>query len=404
MGLWRLCLLCVSACLATGCAIDYQLREDLLPARAATALIEPWPLDIGLYIPPPVQARVIGHQAWRMPVGETLTANFHWTLRQMFRRVEVLTAPPAGRRQPGELSATLELAAVDYRYGVPGSLGYDIVLRSTQGAVLDAWSVTTPMNLWDLDASSLRGSLYSVSSEFALAMRNVTAQFMLGFAERPAVAAWLRAQGLAATLRPASRAASARPAGQARILLVPNIGSWLHTDAARARSCVGQRLETRTGTFEIVPVAEVRLGFFPWLEPGTAPKTTGDLLHWLATPPVRSRMQALGVRYLLEFHGGTTTEMPGGGIVCGGGYGAGGCLGFAWGSRQSAFRATLLDARADSPPLETGSSRRGGAYMPAFILPVPIMAATQRHACEDLRRRLRELLEQDTHRLAPLGN
>ena len=91
----------------------------------------------------------------------------------------------------------------------------------------------------------------------------------------------------------------------------------------------------------------------------------------------------MGARYLLEFHGGTKTAISGGG----------GCLGFAWGSRESSFGASLLDMwREDDAPFDAGATQRSGGYVPAFILPIPIMASTETTACEGLSRRIHDRL------------
>ena len=195
-------------------------------------------------------------------------------------------------------------------------------------------------------------------------------------------------------MRPTFSGDAAVPPALPKVLLVPNLGTWLYTDAVRAMDCVGRRLAQAQPSFQVIPADQVRLEFFPWLEPSTAPKSLEDLQRWAAEPAIRSKMRAIGARYLLEFHGGTKTDIPKGGILCGAGFGAGGCFGFAWGSRDSTFGATLLDTWEGGTPLDASAMRHSGVYMPAFVLPIPLMAGTESKACEELSQRIHERLMQ----------
>jgi len=391
----RCLVLCLAVVMASGCAFTYAVKQEVLPQPSTAPMIQSWPLSVGLYIPPAVKSRVLGQQGWRVPVGEAAASNFQWTLERMFARVVVLDAPPAGQTLPGGLNGIVELSDIAYEFATFESLRYEIALDSGKGERVDRWPVTTSLPVWDVAESSLSTLMMNRGTELAYAMRDVSAQFMVHFADRPAVQAWLAGEGVAAVaVRPAFSGNGTPPPAVPRVLLVPNLGTWLYTDAARAMGCVGDRLAQARPPFEVIPADQVRLEFFPWLEPSTAPKSLEDLQRWAAEPAIRNKMHAIGARYLLEFHGGTKTDIPGGGILCGAGFGGGGCFGFAWGSRESAFSATLLDMWEDGTPLDARATQHSGVYVPAFGLPVPIMAATETAACEDLTRRIHDLLIQ----------
>ena len=393
------CLRCLlvglAVVMASGCTFTYPVKQEVLPQPATVAMIQPWPLRVGLYIPPAVRSRVLAQQAWRVPAGEAVASNFQWALEQMFARVGVLDAPPAGQALPDGLNGAVELSDIAYDDAVPGSLRYELGLYSAKGERVDGWPITTPLPVWDIEASGLSSLMMNRGTELAYAMRDVSAQFMVHFADRPAVQAWLAGEGVAAAaVRPAFSGSGVVPPAAPKILLVPNLGTWLYTDAARSMDCVGNRLAQASPPFEVIAADQVRLAFFPWLEPSTAPKSLADLQRWAAEPAIRNKMRAIGARYLLEFHGGTKTEIPGGGILCGAGFGGGGCFGFAWGSRESAFSATLLDMWENGTPLDASATQHSGVYVPAFGLPIPLMAATETAACEDLARRIHDLLMQ----------
>jgi len=387
----RCLVMCLAVVVATGCT--HPVKQEVLPQPTTAALIQPWPLSVGLYIPPAVKSRVFAQDLWRVPVGEPAASNFQWTLEQMFTRVVVLDARPAGQALPDGLNGAVELSDMAYEFAKPESLRYEVGLYSVKGERVDGWPITTTLPLWDVEASSLSSLMINKGTELTYAMRNVTAQLMVHFADRPAVQAWLAGEGIAAAAaRPAFSGSGAAQPAAAKILLVPNLSTWLYTDAARAMDCVGNRLAQASPPFEVIAADQVRLAFFPWLEPSTAPKSLEELQRWAAEPAIRNKMRAIGARYLLEFHGGTKTEIPGGGILCGAGFGAGGCFGFVWGSRDSAFNATLLDMREGGAPVDVSAMQHSGVYVPAFILPIPLMAATESKACEELSQRIHERL------------
>jgi len=390
-------LLGLAVTAVSGCAFIYPVEQKVLPQPTTAAMIQPWPLSVGMYIPPAVRSREFARQGWRVPVGEPAASNFQWTLEQMFARVVVLDAPPAKQALPDGLNGVVELSDIAYDFATPESLRYEIGLYSDAGERIESWPVTTTLPLWDIHESGLSALLVmNRGTELAYAMRDVTAQFMVHFADRPAVQTWLAGEGVAAAaVRPAFDGnGGTPPPAVPRILLVPNLGTWLYTDATRAMNCIGHRLAQARPPFEVVPADQVRLAFFPWLEPSTAPKSLEDLQRWAAEPAVHNKLHAIGARYLLEFHGDTQTEFPKGGILCGASFGAGGCLGFAWGSHESAFSATLLDMWEGGMPLDASATQRSGAYMPAFILPIPLMAPTESKACEELSQRIHDRLTQ----------
>jgi hypothetical protein len=382
----RLAVVSLVACLATGCTFTYRLRPELMPAPSASALIAPWPLAVGVYIPPSIRDRVLAQQLWRVPVGDATASTFEWAVANMFTKVDELDTPPAGRTAPSGLAGSIVLEDVALEGTPRDSLRYEIALYSAEGVRIDRWSLATPTALWDTRTSSfsLRGT---VATDFSYAIRNLTAQFMVDFTSHAAVRDWLAAAGIdPPALRPDFKPARTAAPPANRVLLVPNIDTWLYSDAAPAMACVGERLARLTPPFEVIPADRVRLEFFPWLEPGTAPKSAKDVRNWLADPAIEAKMHSIGVRYLLEFRGGTTTAIPEGAMLC-----SLGCYGFIWGSHESAFSAYVMDIQGDSELGSASVTRRSGVYIPAFVFPVPLLAPTQASACEEMAGRLHEI-------------
>ncbi|HJS91800.1 MAG TPA: hypothetical protein VJ738_17665 [Steroidobacteraceae bacterium] len=372
------------ALLASGCAVTHRIRPDILPRESTQAMVPQWPVMVGLYVAPSVKTMVLKRQWWRVRAGDTIASSFRWATRQIFAGVaDVDSLLTAGDTSP-RLAGTIALIRVVAEGGPQsfGNLRYEMALYSRDGKEIDRWTLVTPVPLWDAPASS-PVAMRSVASDIGYAIRNETAQYMADFTSRTAVRLWLSAQGVNdPTVRPTLRTDRAASASEA-IVVVPDMNAWLYTDSAVAESCIGHRLAESSPPLEVIPIDRIRLEFFPWLEPAVAPKSREAMRQWLQGEGVQTQLRALGIRYFLEFRGGTKMDTQGG-MLC-----SYGCLGFIWGHRQSSFSAYLLDVRRNETWTEETAVRRGRVIVPAFLLPVPLIAATKTAACEELADKIR---------------
>jgi len=370
-----------------GCAINYSIKPELLPAAPASAMVEQWPLAVGLYIPASVRNHEFTEGRARVQAGAELASTFGWALSQKFARVVELDASPQKAGIPKGLAGAVELANVSlnkYPSLAHEEFVYDIVFYSTGGEGINEWLLVSHVggsNIWDIERSSPSASLQSIGTSLSYAIRNQTAMFLVGLEDQPAVKYWLEA----AHIRPAKGrpfiATSPDIAPEANgVMILPDLDTWRYTDNSSAMDCVGKRLRVSSPPVEIVLTDSVRNEFYPWLEPSTAPKSIDSLRTWLSEPAIKEKMRRIGIRYLLSVQGGTSTSIPGGGIFCA----PNGCIGFAYGSHESSFTATIVDLQSEEQPREVTSRETSGVYVPAFMLPIPFLAPTEAAACERL--------------------
>jgi hypothetical protein len=302
-------------------------------------------------------------------VGAHIGPTVSWALRQRFERV--VTAPTA------EAAGTFRIlgATAD-----EGRVGLRIQLANAAG---------TPIDEWAIDGEPFATVLQS--GAYASALSDAAAVLITALPERPAVRAWLAANGIALPADgPVLRAVPAIGGGRAAIALLPAPGDAADLLAAhRARQCLGERLQP---AFEVLDRDALRHRLYPWLERSVAPSSAPALLDFLGEPALRATLQAMGVRYIVLFGGKTSTDFDKGGILCGGGFGAGGCFGFSWGTRDSSFHAVVLDIQQGATAGDPQSRRTASIYMPAFVIPIPLIAATEGEACEELTRQVRGLV------------
>jgi hypothetical protein len=371
-----------------GCAITYNVNPELLPDTKGAALVQQLPLAVGVYIPHSVRSREFSKGTGHVQVGHALATTFEWALSQLFSKVVILNSTPSNAAIQSGLAGAIELANVSLSEN-QDSFVYEIIFYSPTGEKIDTWSLAGNMGntaLWDIESSSLSASMQSIGTGTSYGIRNQTAQFMLELPSQGAVKNWCQDAKIASTpLKPFIGNPLNRPArNNWRTMILPELISWRYTDHAKAMECVGNHLRIYDPPVEIVLAESIRLDFFPWLEPSTAPKTIGELRTLLQQPAMEQKLHELGIRYLLSIQGGTYTTIPGGGILCGAGMGGGGCFGFAFGTRDSSFTATIVDLQSEEQPREISSKESSGVYVPAFGIPIPLLAPTEASACEHL--------------------
>jgi len=196
-------------------------------------------------------------------------------------------------------------------------------------------------------------------TELAYAMRDVTAQFMVHFADRPAVQTWLAGEGIAAAaVHPAFSGSGLYHRPHPRFYWCQSRHLVVYRRCARD-GLRGNRLAQASAPFEVIAADQVRLAFFPWLEA-------------IDRAEVARRSAALGRRACYpQQDAGDRGSLSAGipwrhknrdsrrrdSVRCR--LRRRGCFGFAWGSRESAFNATSRYV-GGGKPLEASATRRGG--------------------------------------------
>ena len=145
----------------------------------------------------------------------------------------------------------------------------------------------------------------------------------------------------------------------------------------------------------LVDAATFQDALFPWFEPNHAPLNIKELQALLARPEVRQRIASLGVRYLVNIAGSAEADgFPG--MICGAGYGGGGCLGLAWENKTHRVHAVIWDVvqGTQSGALSTRTSGRSVSF--AFVIPIIFVANTEGDACKALASELGRLLVDTT--------
>ncbi len=102
-------------------------------------------------------------------------------------------------------------------------------------------------------------------------------------------------------------------------------------------------------------------------------------------------MRELNLRYIVWVDGRTETVDKAGSISCGVGPGGAGCIGFGTWDDESKYEASVWDLRQSQSIATISTESAGTSYMPAVIVPVPIIARVRAAACDGLSAQLQKL-------------
>jgi len=156
--------------------------------------------------------------------------------------------------------------------------------------------------------------------------------------------------------------------------------------------CVGDRMARGEGAINVVPEQEFVDAMFPWFEPRTAPLRTRDLEQLMAENVVAEKMSEFGIRYIVWLDGFTETTDRQGFISCTIGPGGGGCFGFGTWEDDANFDARVWDVGSLTNVGTINTDATGQSYLPALVVPIPLIARVEANACSRLATQLKDFV------------
>ncbi len=164
---------------------------------------------------------------------------------------------------------------------------------------------------------------------------------------------------------------------------------------ARYIECIEDELAGGSQGLRVIPHRDFVDSLFPWFEPRTAPAETKGLPRLMERPGVADRIRQQGVRYIIWLDGDTEKVAGGGSLSCAAGPGGGGCFGFAWWQNASDYDAFVWDLDGLESAGTVSADVSGTSFLPALVVPIPLIARTQAAACRGLADQLRAFIVSD---------
>lgn len=156
--------------------------------------------------------------------------------------------------------------------------------------------------------------------------------------------------------------------------------------------CVGDKLGQGENPISVVPEQEFIDAMFPWFEPRTAPLRTRDLERMMAEDVIAETINDYGVRYIVWLDGQTERSGGAGSLSCVIGPGGGGCFGFGTWEDDANFDARIWDVGSFESVGTISTDATGQSYVPALVIPIPLIARVEANACSRLASQLHEFV------------
>ena len=157
--------------------------------------------------------------------------------------------------------------------------------------------------------------------------------------------------------------------------------------------CVGDHIASGDNSIRVIGELDFINDFYPWFEPRTAPLQLADMERLMAQQPVvAQKLASLNTQYMIWIDGSTVDTDSSGSLTCAIGPGGGGCFGFGtWGS-DAKYEATIWDFSEHAEVGKISTTATGQSYMPAVVIPIPIIAPVQGTACDGIGDQLLQFL------------
>jgi len=186
--------------------------------------------------------------------------------------------------------------------------------------------------------------------------------------------------------------------GDAMVVLGRHQTAEIQTESSLV-SCIGNRLARGTGDTRVIPESEFVDAFYPWFEARTAPLRPEKLRKVLDQPLVAEKIKAMKIRYFVWVEGSTERTDSAGSMTCSIGPGGGGCFGFGTWEDTSDYETTVWDLETLSEVGRVSTEAVGTSYMPAFVIPIPLLAQVEGDACQGMGKQLVRFFSKDTNAL-----
>lgn len=159
--------------------------------------------------------------------------------------------------------------------------------------------------------------------------------------------------------------------------------------------CVGDHIAARDKSIEVIGELEFINALYPWFEPRTAPLRAQDIDRLMQQQPVAEKMAELKTEYMIWIDGSTVRTDSAGSMTCAIGPGGAGCFGFGTWSNDANYEAAIWDFTDRAEVGRVNTSATGQSYMPAVVVPIPIIAPVQGTACDGIADQLLQFLSSE---------
>ena len=158
-------------------------------------------------------------------------------------------------------------------------------------------------------------------------------------------------------------------------------------------SCVGDSLDHGEHAINVIPEKEFVDSMYPYFEASTAPMDVKNLTKLVHNPAVARKFEDFKIRYFVWIDGSTERTGSSGSISCSISPAGGGCFGFATWDDESDYEASIWDFKNLNLSGKISATTQGTSYLPAIVIPIPLLARVQANACKNMADQIKNFLE-----------
>ena len=159
-------------------------------------------------------------------------------------------------------------------------------------------------------------------------------------------------------------------------------------------SCVGRSLGQGQSEISVIPEKDFVDSMYPYFETSTAPMDVKNLGKLAQIPVIADKFNDFNLRYFVWIDGATERTDSSGSVSCAVGPGGGGCFGFAYWKDEANYEASIWDFKELSLSGKINAETKGTSFMPAIIIPIPMLARVQENACKSLANQIKTFFSQ----------
>lgn len=157
--------------------------------------------------------------------------------------------------------------------------------------------------------------------------------------------------------------------------------------------CLGGQLKRSVTNLKIIPETQFVDDFYPWFEARTAPQHPLKMRKIFDQPGVSERIEELGIRFFVWVEGSTERTNSQGSMSCAVGPTGGGCFGLGVWEDTSDYETTIWDINDFKEVGRISTEAVGTSYMPAFVIPIPLLARVESDSCRGMSNQLVSFFE-----------
>ena len=159
-------------------------------------------------------------------------------------------------------------------------------------------------------------------------------------------------------------------------------------------SCVGKSLKQGQSEINVIPEKDFVDSMYPYFETSTAPMDVRNLGKLAQIPVIADKFNDFNLRYFVWIDGATERTDSSGSVSCAVGPGGGGCFGFAYWKDEANYEASIWDFKQLALSGKINAETKGTSFMPAIIIPIPMLARVQENACKSLANQIKTFFSQ----------